>query len=188
MSDSLFDKMAKGDDIIIAEKIVEVFQADSGTGGLTEAIDDGTGLFPLNTITDQIPETLGVYDYDELPVLVTVVAATNDGEERRGPRVFAISAIVYDRRPDDLANTDSRVRQLSARVREVIRSQIPGGENWGLVAGDISGYHATGGTKTTLLRTIYIREGADPQFEEERSSVRGITTFEIEVPTRYDYT
>jgi len=191
MADNLFDNMAKGDDNVMPEKVLAVFLGDDGAGGLREPTGvknkKGEDMFPLNTITDRIPDSLSVFDWDELPALLVIITAVPEtpGDPIKGPRIFQITAMVYHRKPDDMKNVDSLVRQLASRVREVIRSQIFAGQNWGLVDSDISGYNKTGGTITRTLRTIYIREGLDKNIQVGDMSVRGLVTFEIEVPTRY---
>lgn len=191
MSDNLFDNMAEGDDNVMPQKVLAVFLADDGPGGLREATGiknkKGKDMYPLNTITDRIPDSMAVYEWDELPALLIIVTAVPETPDNliKGPRIFQITAMVYHRKPDDMKNVDSLVRQLASRVREVIRSQIPAGEIWGLVDNDISGYIKSGGPLTRILSTIYIREGLDKNVQVGDMSVRGIVTFEIQVPTRY---
>jgi len=169
--------LAKGDYLIVAEKVTETLLADVGPGGLRE-----TSECPVKTIEARVRREAKLYSKYELPLIGVDVGSK---KEQPGPssrlvdKIFELELLVLCRGGDRELEVE-RAKKIAARLESVIREQNLADQQFSGLAAQING------SQGALIARIVSTDFESRFFEDangKNPEIAAVVSAEIIVPS-----
>lgn len=136
---------------LMADAIVETFQEDTGTGGLTEAVPVKGP--PVKVIEAELRDEEEPYQRGEIPAIAIIpTGKTEDPVPVQQERTFNMTAWIYIR-GHDKAECKKHVQRIASRVETLIREQWDHDKLLKNVEATLEGQGGIGSLTTAIIST-----------------------------------